>query len=179
MDIVYLLHAEDTKRYKIGTTSSTVERRLKELQTGCPFKLRPVKSVVGGLSQESKIHDKFKEYRKQGEWFEFNGHVKRKVMKYMDKFGDENCQEYLIELKGWKERLVEGFYEDVDCYRNNLETLLELALINLELGCFEESINNLEEYYFHVHGDIATFYGNIRPANFLYGKNNKGEKHDN
>ena len=66
MDIVYLLHAEDTKRYKIGTTSSTVERRLKELQTGCPFKLRPVKSVVGGLNKEYKIHDKFKEYRSQG-----------------------------------------------------------------------------------------------------------------
>ena len=167
MEIVYLIHAEDTKRYKIGTTKNGVESRLKELQTGCPFKLRPVKSVVGNMNQESKLHHKFKEYRKQGEWFEFNGHVKRKVMKYMDTFGDENCQEWLIELKEMKEYLVESLV-GVGKDRSPLETILELALINIELGCWEDAIDNIEEYFYHVHGRHCVMLGTIIPNNILY-----------
>tara|TARA_R100001594_G_scaffold86809_1_gene121204 strand:+ start:105 stop:626 length:522 start_codon:yes stop_codon:yes gene_type:complete len=167
MELVYLIHAEDTKRYKIGTTKNGVESRLKELQTGCPFKLRPVKSIVGGRNQEEQVHRKFKEYQKHGEWFEFDGHVKRKVMKYMDTFGDESCQEWLIEVKDWKEGMIEGFLEKGE-YRSNLESLLQLALMNIELGCWEEAIENIEEYFYHVYGDHCFIYGKIKPDNILY-----------
>ena len=167
MDLVYLIHADETHRYKIGTTSNSVESRLKELQTGCPFLLRPIKSVVGGKCQEDEVHEKFKEYRKQGEWFEFNGHIKRQVMKYMDTLGDKNCQEYLIEMKSYKDHLIESLHEDSQ-YKRNLEDLLLLTLMNIELGCWEESVNNLEEYYYHVYGNHTSFYGMIKLNKLLY-----------
>ena len=168
MNVIYLIHAEDTKRYKIGTTSHSIEKRLNELQTGCPFKLRPVLSVVGDKYQETKIHDEFKKYRKQGEWFEFDSRIKRKVMKYMDEFGDECCQEKIIQLKEYKEWITEEFCGAEPNYRRGLSGLLELVLINMELGCFEEAIHGLEEYYFHVNGDHSVFYGTIKPNNFIY-----------
>ena len=49
MNVIYLIHAEDTKRYKIGTTSNGIEKRLNELQTGKDH-IKNIENKGSGLS---------------------------------------------------------------------------------------------------------------------------------
>ena len=59
---------------KIGKTDDTY-KRLKELQTGNPYKLSilltiMMTSVNDAFSLEQELHQLFKDYRLEGEWFE-------------------------------------------------------------------------------------------------------------
>lgn len=67
---VYLINAVGTSRYKIGFASD-VNRRLLELQTNSPFNLEVVVSMSGDIALERKLHKKYAENRRVGEWFEF------------------------------------------------------------------------------------------------------------
>lgn len=68
---VYLLKAGD--RYKIGTTD-TIHKRIKALQTSCPYKIEVVLVVKSSdaLTLEKTTHKLFKAHRRVGEWFEFD-----------------------------------------------------------------------------------------------------------
>jgi|TARA_Y100000296_G_C5011192_1_gene175190 hypothetical protein len=152
MNSVYLIKAENTKRYKIGTTQD-VENRIKGIQTGCPYKLRLVKSISGDKYTEDRIHNKYNKYRVQGEWFEFDGRVKRNVMKYMNEVGVDGGIKDIIQLKEGKEHLLDGLKEG----KESLQDLLTLSLINMELGCYEEARDNVKEFYIHLYGNFAPF----------------------
>lgn len=54
---------------KIGIASD-VERRLLEVQIGCPYKLYLVLAVASGAPFEGLIHKAFKDINIRGEWFE-------------------------------------------------------------------------------------------------------------
>ena len=59
---------------KIGKADDTYQR-LKELQTGNPYKLSflltvMLDSVSDAFDLEQRLHSKFSEYRMEGEWFE-------------------------------------------------------------------------------------------------------------
>lgn len=61
---------------KIGT-SIEPEKRLKELQVGCPYKLSILKKVKGGgLDTERIYHNKYEKYYLRGEWFKITGELK-------------------------------------------------------------------------------------------------------
>ena len=62
MNKVYLIHAEDTNRYKIGTTQN-IDNRINTLKTGCPYELSIIKEVDGSLEKEKWLHKTFKKYR--------------------------------------------------------------------------------------------------------------------
>src|SRR5687768_10537055 len=74
MGFIYLIHAVDTKRYKIGFTDTTIAKRMRGLQTSCPFDLELVSQRSGELMLEQRLHSKLAKYRKRGEWFEFENH---------------------------------------------------------------------------------------------------------
>ena len=65
---------------KIGKSYSP-EKRIKELQTGNPYKLELLKTIKecseGGEFEESDLHAKFKKYRVEGEWFEYSDEIKK------------------------------------------------------------------------------------------------------
>lgn len=69
--IVYVLKIESENKYKIGYTKRKLEKRLKELQTGCPDVIEPVwyfeSKYVTKL--ESYLHRQFKNKKIEGEWF--------------------------------------------------------------------------------------------------------------
>ena len=67
---VYILHAEGTDRYKIGHAKN-LTKRIRSLQTGCPFPLVVRKEISGGEEFERFLHEAFSKYRVNGEWFEF------------------------------------------------------------------------------------------------------------
>ena len=77
--------------YKIGYTTSeeTLETRMRTLQTGCPMKIKVIKSCYGTLNDEKKLHRWFQDKRKEGEWFEFNDFLVKKVCRAMDEIEEE------------------------------------------------------------------------------------------
>lgn len=66
---VYVFHAQGTPRVKLGVASD-VEQRLRQLQTGSPYKLVVLAVWPGSQRLERKLHSHFQLYRKEGEWFE-------------------------------------------------------------------------------------------------------------
>ena len=71
---VYLLNAIGTDNFKIGKTSTAVSRRIKELQTGSPLRIRYVyHACVEEMDKtEKELHLTFKNFRRIGEWFYLN-----------------------------------------------------------------------------------------------------------
>ena len=68
----YLLKAGEF--YKIGITNISIESRIAQLQTGCPFKIESVhysncKNPTLSRSIEKYLHTTFSKVRAEGEWF--------------------------------------------------------------------------------------------------------------
>ena len=103
--MIYLINAQDTNLYKIGYTEN-LENRIKSLQTGCPHKLKTIKSVVGTLRQEKELHRFWNHTRKSGEWFEFNDFMVRRTKDIMEEFETEHK-----EINKWNNRYNEEITE--------------------------------------------------------------------
>ena len=57
------------KLIKIGR-SKDVHKRLKQLQTGCPYKLKLLVEGKGLGHRELELHNRLSSHRKNGEWFD-------------------------------------------------------------------------------------------------------------
>ena len=70
MGYIYFIGAKD--KIKIGYTKNSIEKRLKQLQTGNDETLVLLGYIRGGLDEEKMLHKQFSNYRirKNGEWFE-------------------------------------------------------------------------------------------------------------
>jgi hypothetical protein len=68
---VYVIHAVGTDRVKIGY-SAEPEKRLADLQTASPFPLALIGKREGAPDLERRFHRHLSEYRRIGEWFEFD-----------------------------------------------------------------------------------------------------------
>lgn len=67
---VYFIQSVIGGPVKIGK-SNNVEQRLEELQTGSPYILQIIKIIKNVKPQvEREFHEKFKDYRSHGEWFD-------------------------------------------------------------------------------------------------------------
>lgn len=71
---VYIIIAKGTPRIKIGW-SADVSKRVKELQTGCPYPIEVLNEIETECSTERELHKALQEYRVHGEWFELPEHV--------------------------------------------------------------------------------------------------------
>lgn len=71
MGTVYLLNAWGTDNYKIGVTKRDVNKRIKQLQTGCPDEIVLVKKFdcEHYRKVEGWLHRKHGAKRVEGEWF--------------------------------------------------------------------------------------------------------------
>jgi T5orf172 domain len=67
---VYIILAHETNTVKIGQ-SGNPKKRLATLQTASPNKLEIVGVITGSMQTEEWLHGLFRQYRRQGEWFEF------------------------------------------------------------------------------------------------------------
>lgn len=72
MGKVYLLNAWGTDRYKIGITKGDIDKRIKQLQTGCPDEIILTNSyeTENYRKLEGWMHRKLNSKRVEGEWFE-------------------------------------------------------------------------------------------------------------
>lgn len=66
---VYFMLAEDAWAHKIGF-SHKPHARMRELQTGCPYRLELMSVWECSGIYERKLHNYFADYRLEGEWFQ-------------------------------------------------------------------------------------------------------------
>lgn len=83
MGYIYLLQANDTDYFKVGITTSSIEKRIKQLQTGSPVKITCIKYFysedfyrkIEGTIHRLWAHKKFIDenfLHLSGEWFKLN-----------------------------------------------------------------------------------------------------------
>jgi len=66
--VIYFIQQENDGAIKIGI-SNNFKKRLRQLQTGSPYKLNILTIINGDEELEKQLHSKFAEYRLSGEWF--------------------------------------------------------------------------------------------------------------
>jgi len=94
MKYVYLFHVEGTNVYKIGN-SKHPEKRLKEVQTGCPFRVMEVARFESKYPTlvETSLHRKFGFNKEDEEGRELQGEFF--ALSFEDrKMFNEHCQIY-------------------------------------------------------------------------------------
>lgn len=71
---LYVLQSAHTGAIKIGRTNN-INRRIEELQTGCPYKLKLLVHLPGKGDIEHYLHDRLSDFRirSNGEWFKEGG----------------------------------------------------------------------------------------------------------
>jgi|SRR6056300_268762 predicted GIY-YIG superfamily endonuclease len=69
---LYIIQSDKTGSLKIGR-SKNPERRLKQLQTGSPYKLKLIFAAESKGHMEKPLHERLKRFkeRRRGEWFDF------------------------------------------------------------------------------------------------------------
>jgi hypothetical protein len=67
---VYLIGSSESPLVKIGTTNN-IASRLRSIQNMSPAALAVLWQTEGGLVLEQALHERFRKYRKHGEWFDF------------------------------------------------------------------------------------------------------------
>ena len=101
---VYLIHAIGTSRYKIGMTQAgRMVSRFDELnskQSAYPLEILGVIDVEDRFSVEKELHQKYKDNRKHGEWFELNKGELREVEATMGSYGKDKNKE--LPMEPWR-----------------------------------------------------------------------------
>ena len=70
-DDLYIIQSDKTGMIKIGR-SKNPQKRLKQLQTGNPNKLKLIASFKGEGWKEKIVHERLDRYRLEGEWFSYD-----------------------------------------------------------------------------------------------------------
>ena len=70
-DYLYFIQSDFTGMIKIGR-SKDPQKRLKQLQTGNPNKLKLIAEFKGEGWKEKILHERLEKYRLEGEWFSYD-----------------------------------------------------------------------------------------------------------
>lgn len=76
VDVGYVYFIRSGQSVKIGF-SRDVKKRLQQLKTGAAHKVSILAAVPGTMDTEAYFHRMFAEYRMSGEWFRYEGELKR------------------------------------------------------------------------------------------------------
>lgn len=86
--MVYLLWAQGTHRFKIGSTKGPVEKRVAAMQTSSPFPLVIQGVIEGSTGIERRLHERLRNFRVVGEWFDLPEAIVWQVLTWFGR-GDE------------------------------------------------------------------------------------------
>jgi hypothetical protein len=69
--MIYILTGVPSYHLKVGYTKSykALQERVRQVQTGHPFKVHVLATFEGDQSLESQIHSRLSAYRENGEWY--------------------------------------------------------------------------------------------------------------
>jgi hypothetical protein len=72
---LYIIQSNDNGAFKVGVSKNPI-KRLSQLQTGSPFKLKIILILEGKSRLEKRLHDQLRSFRLgnfKGEWFSYDG----------------------------------------------------------------------------------------------------------
>lgn len=95
---------------KIGFTKKSLEGRLLQLQTGCPFDLELVTTRKGTMNDEKEIQRRVSSFRVRGEWFTDSFELRDILGIVQDVNMDEGYQ-----LSDNQKKVIEYFTKNPDC----------------------------------------------------------------
>lgn len=103
---IYLICDPSTETYKIGRTSNPVEKRLKQLQTGCSGELfiMDTYETEYPAQLEKMLHRKFFTKKQLNEWFKLDSDdicVFSDICKQYDEIITSLKTNYFYNKKGW------------------------------------------------------------------------------
>lgn len=92
--IIYLLYIDtpDGRLYKIGHTKRSITERIIQLQTGCPYEIKILKSYnsIYGQVVERTLHNLFSHLKTHGEWFNMGIYIEVEFIKLCEKYENIN-----------------------------------------------------------------------------------------
>lgn len=128
--MIYLIAHLD-KFVKIGYTKN-IHKRLSQLQTSSPVKLEVLHLIDGDVSLEKELHKMFKNYRANGEWFNYNSEI-------IEYFQDKKCLLWEFGFTSQEKIPITGLIKYERLSKNmSLVTLAEMY------GCTAQSIKEME-----------------------------------
>lgn len=99
--IIYLLYIDtpEGRLYKIGHTTNSVEKRVVQLQTGCPYEIKIMDKFnsIYGQTIERTLHNMYYSNRMHGEWFKLDNDFETNFISICEKY--ENINSYLKNKK--------------------------------------------------------------------------------
>lgn len=98
---VYFLDAPSVNRIKIGTAIEP-EHRVTAVRLMSPVEIRLIGTIAGGRSKEAELHERFRERRAHGEWFDadadFRGEIQRLLLMDIWQNIEEQTRSAFMEL---------------------------------------------------------------------------------
>tara|TARA_R110000772_G_scaffold238624_1_gene350604 strand:- start:123 stop:596 length:474 start_codon:yes stop_codon:yes gene_type:complete len=117
---------------KIGFTKN-INKRLIQLQISSPVKLEVLHLIEGNVSLEKELHQKFKDFRVSGEWFNYDSSI-------LEYFIDKKCLLWEYGFTAEEKIPVIGLIKYERLSKNmSLNTLGEMY------GCTAQSIKEIEQ----------------------------------
>ena len=77
-EYIYVVGNKKESVCKIGYSKDPF-KRIKSIQTGCPFKLHIFLIIRGNRTIEKQLHRKYKSYKHTGEWFKYEKDLKTSI----------------------------------------------------------------------------------------------------
>lgn len=102
--MIYFIKSYCNKYIKIGYTTD-IQRRLKELQTASPKRLKVLGTLEGGTQLEAGLHELFKKHRVEGEWFR-NSSKEMKSLQILLTGGCKDCPYELNSVRSIQKALI-------------------------------------------------------------------------
>lgn len=127
MSCVYLIWQDGTSHYKIGKADKPA-KRLKDLQTGHSGKLHLVAQMEckDALRKEVYLHQKYRKFRVNGEWFNIPPTALHQVFAefqfHVQETPDECIYYWVAQAKSWQKVAA----DNLRCIRTLHETFFDL-----------------------------------------------------
>jgi len=116
---------------KIGCTNN-IFKRLSSLQVGSPLKLDILGLISGGKNEEKALHEKYREYNSNGEWF----YLTEEIMNHVNS---------LDRTLMWENGLEEEPFTVISkIQKARYETGHTLESLSKKLGITKQSVQELE-----------------------------------
>lgn len=143
-DYIYIITSQDLSFCKIGY-SKRPEKRLKEIQTGSPEILYIYLLLRGNRMIEKKLHKKYKEFLKSGEWFKFKDtSIYDDINKYKKNY-DITLNIDTIDIDDSNNIVVRTFKKEKDNRKNSLYVYLNKNSNICKFQCSEYPFYEIEQ----------------------------------
>ncbi|MGE8037957.1 GIY-YIG nuclease family protein [Lysinibacillus sp. NPDC093692] len=149
-DDVYFIQSANDGPIKMGSGTS-VQRRLKELQTANPEELTLLHCTTGGKRFEFYLHEKFRKYNKRDEWFFPN----IKIIKYIEKLK-------IQDKKYGKIKSIRNFLKSENYNLDKEEIIVLEKLINLAVLEMQSTSMEMKERFWRIIDDYLEYLKSFR-----------------